>query len=73
MLGGPIRASELDPSFKREVMTHEAARDITACFSCGTCTAGCPIHAVYPEHDPRKIARMANLGTRKRALSSPYI
>ena len=73
MLGGPIRASELDPSFKREVMTHEAARDITACFSCGTCTAGCPIHAVYPEHDPRKIARMVNLGMRKRALSSPYI
>jgi len=69
----PKRASELDPSFKFEVATHEGAQDITACFTCGTCTAVCPIHAVYPEHDPRKIARMVNFGMRERALSSPYI
>ncbi len=28
---------------------------------------------VYPQHDPRKIARMVNLGMRERALSGPYI
>ncbi|MBN2185879.1 MAG: 4Fe-4S dicluster domain-containing protein [Dehalococcoidia bacterium] len=71
--GEPVRASELDPGFKLEVITHGAARDITACFSCGTCTAGCPIHEIFPEFDPRKIARMVNLGMRKRVLSSPYI
>lgn len=69
----PIRISELDRDFRLEVMAHEAASDITACFCCGTCTAGCPIHAAYPEHDPRKIARMINLGMRERALGSPYI
>ncbi len=69
----PIRASELERNFKLEVTAHEGAQDITACFSCGTCTAGCPIHEVYPEHDPRKIVRMVNLGMSGRALSSPYI
>jgi heterodisulfide reductase subunit C len=64
MLGKPIRVSELNPNFKLEVITHEAARDITACFSCGTCTAGCPIHEAYPEYDPRRVARMVNLGMR---------
>ena len=73
MRGEPIQVSELNPNFKLEVLAREAACDITACFSCGTCTAGCPIHAVYPEHDPRKIARMVNLGMRERVLSSPYI
>ena len=67
----PIRVSELDENFKREVLAHEVARDIAACFACGGCTAGCPMHAAYPEHDPRKIARMINLGMRERVLSSP--
>ena len=69
----PVRTAELDPNFKFEVMSHEAACYITACFSCGTCTAGCPIHEIFPEFDPRKIARMVNLGMRERVLSSPYI
>lgn len=73
MPGKRIRVSELDPSFKSEVIAHETARDIMACFSCGTCTAGCPIHLVYHAHDPRKIARMVNLGMREKVLSSPYI
>jgi len=73
MLDEPIRVSELDPGFKREVISHEAAHGITACFSCGTCTAACPVHEVLPEFDPRKIARMVNLGMRGGVLSSPYI
>jgi len=69
----PVRTAELDPNFKFEVMSHEAACYITACFSCGTCTAGCPIHEIFTEFDPRKIARMVNFGMRKRVLSSSYI
>ena len=69
----PVRVSELERNFKFEVMAHEDAGDIAACFCCGSCTAGCPIHAVYTEHDPRRLARMINLGMKKRALSSPYI
>ena len=73
MRGQAIRVTELDPNFKLEVVAQETVCDVAACFSCGTCTAGCPIHATYPEHDPRKIVRMVNLGMRERALSSPYI
>jgi len=73
MQAQPIRVAELDANFKQEVIAHEAAQDITACFSCGSCTAECPIHEAYPEYDPRKLARMVNLGMRNRVLSSPYI
>jgi len=74
MCGQPTRVSELDPNFKFKVAAHEGAQDITACFCCGTCTAGCPFHEVYAdEHDPRKITRMVNLGMTRRAISSPYI
>lgn len=67
-----IQATELEPNFKFDVMAHEAACNITACFICGTCTAGCPMHAVYPEHDPRKIVRMVNFGMKERVLSESY-
>lgn len=73
MCGQPIRVLELDPNFKQEVIAQEPVCDVSACFSCGTCTGGCPIHAVYPEHDPRKIVRMINLGMKERVLSNPYI
>ena len=69
----PIRVAELNANFKQEVIDHEAARGITACFSCGSCTAACPVHDVISEFDPRKIARMVNLGMRGKVLSSPLI
>jgi len=64
---------ELTPNFKSEVLTHPDARGLNACFSCGTCSAGCPIHEVFPEYNPKKLAKMVRLGMRKRVLSSPYI
>jgi ferredoxin len=45
------------------------ATDISACFSCGTCTAICPL----AEHDatfPRKIIRYAQVGLRDELLAS---
>jgi len=72
MCSQPIRVSELNRNFKFQVIARGVACDVTACFSCGTCTAGCPIHAVYPELDPRKIVRMVNFGMRERVSSIPY-
>ena len=69
----PIGISELDPDFRSEVMAHRDARGLTACFSCGTCSAGCPIHEIFPEYDPRKLAKMVKLGMKKDVLSNPYI
>ena len=68
-----IMASDFDPNFKWEVLSHPSAGQVTACFSCGTCTVGCPIHDVFPGYDPRKIARMINLGMKESLLSNPCI
>jgi len=70
---GTIRVTELDPSFKLEVLEHKEAHGLNACFACGTCTAGCPVHEVFPEYSPRKLAKMVKLGMRKDVLSNPYI
>jgi heterodisulfide reductase subunit C len=69
----PVRVSELDRDFKFELAAGDVIPDVTACFTCGTCTGACPIHEVYPDHDPRKIIRMLNLGMREKVLASPYI
>ncbi len=69
----PVSTSRLDPNFKSEVLSHSDAQGLNACFSCGTCSAGCPIHEVFPEYNPKKLAKMVRLGMRKELLSSPYI
>ncbi len=73
MLKQPISGAEFDRNFRAEVIAHEDAKGLNACFSCGTCTAGCPIHEVFGEYNPRKLAKMVKLGMREQVLSSPYI
>ena len=68
-----VLSTDFDHNFRSEVMRHPDASGLNACFSCGACTAGCPIHEVFLEYDPRKLAKMVKLGMRKQVLSSPYI
>lgn len=68
-----IESKELDAQFKYEVAAHPGGENIKLCFACGTCTAGCPVSAVDPEYNPRKIIRQVLLGMRKEVLSSPVI
>jgi len=68
-----IESKNLDPRFKYDVAAHPGGENIKLCFACGTCTAGCPVSAVDPEFDPRKIIRQVLLGMRKEVLSSPVI
>ena len=70
---GPIRVSDLDAKFRSEVTSHKEARGLNACFSCGTCTAGCSISEVFPEYSPQKVAKMVTLGMKQEVLSSPFI
>ena len=70
---GPIRASDLDPQFTLDVLRDKDARGLNACFSCGACTAGCPISEVFPDYSPRKLAKMVKLGMRREVLASPLI
>ena len=68
-----IESKNLDSQLKYDVAAHPGGENIKLCFACGTCTAGCPVSAVDPEYDPRKIIRQVLLGMRKEVLSSPII
>ena len=68
-----LETRDLDPNFKFEVASRPGGDNIKACFSCGTCTATCPVSQIDPEFNPRKIIRQVLLGMRKEVLSSPVI
>jgi heterodisulfide reductase subunit C len=68
-----IDSKTLDPNFKLLVAAEAGGENIKKCFSCGTCTAGCPVREVTDRYNPRKIIRMALLGMKKEVLSSQFI
>lgn len=65
-----IILSEVDANFKYEIASKAGAEHFKRCFTCGTCTAACPVAEVNEEYDPRKIIRMAILGMKEEVLSS---
>jgi len=65
-----IKMGDLDPAFKREIREIPGIEKIKLCFQCGTCTADCPIARFSEIYSPRKIMRMAQLGIKKKLLSS---
>ena len=68
-----VEVSELDPEFKYEVMDLPGGENITKCFSCGTCPAGCPVTNVDSRYNPKRIIRKVILGMRDEVLSSPLL
>ena len=58
----------LDPGLYPELRRY-GAQDVSACFSCGTCTASCPLSQTDATF-PRRIIRYAQLGMRDALLSS---
>ncbi len=68
-----IVLSEMDANFKNEIASHPGAEHIQRCFTCGTCTAACPVAEVHDEYDPRRIIRMCILGMKKEVLSSDIL
>ena len=66
----PIKASEIDPKFKYELTRMHGGEKLLRCFQCGTCTSDCPVARFSNEYRPRTIIRMAQLGLKKRVLSS---
>jgi len=68
-----IILSEMDANFKNEIASQPGAEHFKRCFTCGTCTASCPVAEVNEDYDPRKIIRMAILGMKKEVLSSDIL
>lgn len=65
-----ITASDMDSTFKREVVEIPGGEKLLNCFQCGTCTSDCPIARFSAAYRPRQIIRMAQLGLKNRVLSS---
>jgi heterodisulfide reductase subunit C2 len=62
-----------DPNFKYDVAAHAGGEQIKVCYSCGTCTAGCPVTEVDARYSPRKIIRQVLLGQRAAVLGDELI
>ena len=69
----PILIEELDRNFRDEIAQEHGGENIRRCFTCGTCTVTCPVFAVEPRYDPRKIIRMILFGMRDEVLSNDLI
>lgn len=63
----------MDMEFKNQVASKAGGENITNCFLCGTCTAGCPVSIVNSDYNPRRIIRKILLGMKREVLSSPEI
>ena len=68
-----IILKDMDAQFKNEIASQAGAESFMRCFTCGTCTASCPVAEVHEAYDPRKIIRMAILGMRDEVLSSDIL
>jgi heterodisulfide reductase subunit C len=62
-----------DPNFKYDVAAQPGGEQIKVCYSCGTCTAGCPVTEVDPRYSPRQIIRQVLLGQREAVLSNELL
>lgn len=57
-----------DPAFTKEV-ERLSGQDITTCYQCGNCTAGCPAGFAY-DRQVNQIIRAVQLGLKEQALNS---
>ena len=62
-----------DRHFKFDIAQRPGAQHFKRCFSCGTCTASCPVSDIDEAFNPRLIIRKALLGMREELLSSKEI
>jgi len=70
---GNINLDRADPNFRSDLAKQPGGDKISACFTCRTCEASCPIAAVNDTFNPVKIIRMALYGLKEEVLKSDFI
>jgi heterodisulfide reductase subunit C len=68
-----LQIRDLDPQFKDEVAREPGCHHLLRCFSCGVCTATCPVSEIEPGFSPSLIIRQVLYGLKARVLSSPAL
>lgn len=68
-----LKIHELDPWFKEEVAREPGCDHLRRCFSCGTCTATCPVAELEGGFSPSRIIRQILYGLKEEVLGSPAI
>lgn len=58
--------------FRKKVNEVLPDNNLSMCFTCGTCSGGCPATGLH-DMDPRKFVRMLALGLDEEATSSPWV
>jgi heterodisulfide reductase subunit C len=68
-----LRIHELDPRFKDDLAREPGCQHLLRCFSCGVCTATCPVSEIEPDFSPSLIIRQILYGMKKELLASPSL
>ena len=68
-----IDLDKTDSGFIKEITDQPGGDLISACFTCRTCVASCPINAVNEKFNPLSIIRMTLYGMRKEVLENDFI
>lgn len=55
----------LDPAFRYQVAARPGGEGLLVCFSCGVCTASCPVAEVEESFNPRRMIHRVLLGDRE--------
>jgi heterodisulfide reductase subunit C len=62
-----------DLTFKKQIEAIPGGKQVTSCFLCGTCSAGCPISKIDDAYSPRNIMRKVLLGDKEGLLNTREI
>jgi heterodisulfide reductase subunit C len=68
-----IDLKDADPQFRRQLVEQPGGQRISACFTCRTCVASCPVTAINDQFNPLRIIRMALFGLRDEVLQSDFV
>jgi len=63
----------LDLSFKYKIVEDKSGKDLYECFSCGTCTAGCPERELDSLYSPRKVIKNVLLGMKESVFNNKFV
>ncbi|HMA60454.1 MAG TPA: 4Fe-4S dicluster domain-containing protein [Halanaerobiales bacterium] len=60
----------MDNNFKNEITSRPGGENLMMCYSCGSCTATCPISEIDESFNPRMLIKKSLLGYKEEVLNN---